>query len=377
MGTDTGAIAAGDRGLAAGASSRRDFSIDLLRAIAIIEVVLAHSNLPGWLFQARNFGVPLLMLLSGWSISLALSKRKPAFGSYIRRRFERLVIPTWTFLACYFIAYAVLDVAGVTSRYFTTQNIINGFLFGSDIDYVWVIRVNLLLSLITPFLLDVKTRDLSPYRFIFYCFLVMSLGSALWVMFDVEENRLAFGAAHDLIKSTVFYVVGYGSIFAIGMTLSTLSKRGIFLLAVAFGFLFVVLAMVLIYQTGNFVPTQSFKYPPQLYYLCYALAVSLTLIAFRDRIARLIVWPRVRGWISFIGSNTLWIYLWHIAAIDIVMLLVELHIVPAHFVPVWIAICFLSISVVWLQGLAVQRAMRIAPQSWGKSLGLFGTMEQS
>ena len=65
-------------------------------------------------------------------------------------------------------------------------------------------------------------------------------------------------------------------------------------------------------DTGSFVSTQLYKYPPTIYYLSYAFfAINAVFLAVKDinlnnALVRLII-----VWLS---SNSLWIYLWHIFA---------------------------------------------------------------
>lgn len=53
----------------------RDLSIDLMRAIGLLCVILAHVNPPATLMQIRCFDVPLMLFVSG----LVFSGRKPNF----------------------------------------------------------------------------------------------------------------------------------------------------------------------------------------------------------------------------------------------------------------------------------------------------------
>jgi len=42
----------------------RDTSLDLMRFLGVLVLMLAHAEPPGWLFQLRNFGTPLLIVAS-------------------------------------------------------------------------------------------------------------------------------------------------------------------------------------------------------------------------------------------------------------------------------------------------------------------------
>ena len=64
--------------------------------------------------------------------------------------------------------------------------------------------------------------------------------------------------------------------------------------------------------TGNFAPTQEFKYPPMLYYLSYAFTFIAFLWYYRQGILNILRYIGVLRFCIYIGRHTLWIYLWHI-----------------------------------------------------------------
>lgn len=67
-------------------------------------------------------------------------------------------------------------------------------------------------------------------------------------------------------------------------------------------------------------PTQLFKYPPRIYYLSYAISICLILWILKDKVVFIIneISPKVLGCIAYIGSRTIWIYLWHIVVLGFV-----------------------------------------------------------
>lgn len=44
---------------------QRDSSVDIMRAIGLLCVILAHINPPSLLLQIRSFDVPLMLFVSG------------------------------------------------------------------------------------------------------------------------------------------------------------------------------------------------------------------------------------------------------------------------------------------------------------------------
>lgn len=62
-------------------------------------------------------------------------------------------------------------------------------------------------------------------------------------------------------------------------------------------------------------PTQDFKYPPRIYYLSYAIAVSAFLYMWCDRLT--VKNKYIRQAIEYLSSNSMWIYLWHILCLNL------------------------------------------------------------
>ena len=86
----------------------RNYNYDFLKFVGISCVILAHTGVHGLIFQLRNFDVPLLVLLSGISFAEYSSTNFQSYKEYILKRFIRLVVPTWIFLAFYNIAIFLL-----------------------------------------------------------------------------------------------------------------------------------------------------------------------------------------------------------------------------------------------------------------------------
>ena len=81
----------------------RDDRIDVLRAIGLLCIVLAHVDPPSFILQLRNFDVPLMVLISGSTFYItANNRRQNTYLSYLIDRIFRLVVPTWIFLLFFF-----------------------------------------------------------------------------------------------------------------------------------------------------------------------------------------------------------------------------------------------------------------------------------
>lgn len=111
--------------------------------------------------------------------------------------------------------------------------------------------------------------------------------------------------------------IPYALIFALGCRLPSISNRKVLLMAVCCLLVYISLAYYYSIDNGVYVLTQVKKYPPQLYYTSYALACCFLLWLFRLKITNILP-TRVREFCVYIGSHTMWIYLWHIPFVAIV-----------------------------------------------------------
>ena len=61
-----------------------------------------------------------------------------------------------------------------------------------------------------------------------------------------------------------------------------------------------------------------FKYPPRIYYLSYAIFCTLILWIIKNNLVYFInnISARILGDLAYIGSHTIWIYLWHIVELQ-------------------------------------------------------------
>ena len=123
----------------------RDYRVDFLRFCGVCLIILAHCSPPSLIFQARNFDVPMMVLIAG--ISFGLSFKEQPYLNCVKSRFKRLLLPVWCFLIIYFsscLLFAFPTMLPSTSKIFHT------FLLNDGIGYVWIIRVFLMVALIAP-----------------------------------------------------------------------------------------------------------------------------------------------------------------------------------------------------------------------------------
>lgn len=117
----------------------RLFYLDIFKVIGLLCIVLAHVFPPQIIFQARNFDVILMIVIS--SMLFFYSNKQISFWSYVGKRFERLVIPTWIFLAIFFSLSILLF-----PNYLSLKLVATSFALEGGIGYVWVIRIYFIIA---------------------------------------------------------------------------------------------------------------------------------------------------------------------------------------------------------------------------------------
>lgn len=291
----------------------RDEKIDILRFIGLAMIVLAHSGLAPseLLFQIRNFDVPLMVLVSG--MSFALSYKGQPRALYVWKRIKRLLFPVWLFLTGYFF---VMYATGYPMPLPSKNAIVTSYMLLSGIGYVWVIRVFLLVAITAPSILRFSRRlkSFPRYMTVLGFFYVLY---ELAVYFSKPPLTSALGVA---IENTVLYLVPYAVLFAIGLRVQKLTRRQLLCLAGGSSAVFCLKGISLYHAYGKFIPTQVFKYPPTVYYLSYALTVSLILWCLSPVISKVLTKTRLLGPVMFVAQNSIWVYLWHILLIQVVKL---------------------------------------------------------
>jgi len=279
-------------------SKSRNIDIDFLKCIGITCIVLAHVSPPVELFQLRNFDVPLMVIISGLSYAAFSSARYISYRRYVFDRFVRLVVPTWILLI-------IMYSSGILS--FSLFNVFCSFtLIGCAGMALWIIRILFIGAILSPLLYSLNAKAGKEIYFYSILFVAYLFYSMLLLVPDPANRYI--DKMYDVF---ILYNIPYLLIYLYGIRFAHFS-RGTLKIHCAIALIcFAGFGIYFYLQTGTFIPTQFFKYPPRIYWISYAvfaaLAIYLLATSEKYRLEKL----KYNAMIRFIGSSTLWIYLWH------------------------------------------------------------------
>jgi len=285
----------------------RDFRFDALRAIGLFAIIFAHVDPPATLFQLRNFDVPLMVLLMGTVYTLSSSKNLDYF-KYLYHRVFRLYVPTAIFLILFFLIKLVIANFSGTAFPYSKDVILSSFELTTGIGYVWIIRVFIIIALIMPFLWG-RYQKIGNKKFLwtlFFVYIGYEILSQIYPYSGLENYVLV----DKIFENIIFYLLPFGCVAGLGLAIKDLDRKALTRLATFFGSIFLALALYYLNTTGHFAPTQSAKYPPHIYYLSYALFVSILL--YLSSLTKIFTKIFDNRFVAFVGAASLWIYLWQI-----------------------------------------------------------------
>ena len=285
---------------------QRDLSIDYLRFIGISMIILAHVAAPFTLVQFRSFDVPLMIFISGLT-----SSRKPVPGylTYIGTRSKRLLVPVYVFLTGLFLTLYLLRSSGVITEDIPFKTVVHTYMLLEGIGYVWIIRVFLLIMVLTPFLVRFEMTCRNNVLYGLICLSLMFLNDAILLLdFPLPGGKLV----NLFVGEFAMYLFGYAPLFMLGLRLRYADEK--VCRGYVWGALICAASGLLCYWINNGLPfaPSAYKYPPQCYFLLYGSLISVVLWFLKDRIVSIIDSVKLGSLVTFVGQNTIWIYLWHI-----------------------------------------------------------------
>lgn len=314
-------------------NSKRDYSIDWLKAIGTLCLFLAHVNAPFWINEIRGFDVPLMVFLSAILAEGSLSRASSSL-SYIAKRIKRLVIPTWIFLVFFYLCMASVNQLP------SIGTVVKSFLFQRDggiAGYTWIIWIYIICSLLTPVLTKINQKNL-----VLFLPIVIAYEMACFYT-NWSENRIMY--------YTFFTVIPYGLFLLYALNFKKHPDKVNVINSLIIALVHIGYAWFLFKKYTAYVPIGEYKYPARFYYFSYAIPIItcmyLTFKAsgFCDRYNRVI---------TFISKNSLWIYLWHIFTLAILKYVLKVE----NWVVSYIILVLASLGITYVQTTFVRYLMR-------------------
>lgn len=122
-----------------------------------------------------------------------------------------------------------------------------------------------------------------------------------------------------ILQNIIYYIIPFGICMAIGLEIKDLIDKTIIKISLIFIVIFFILTILNFRVMGNLITTNNYKYPPRLYYLSYAIGMSLIAIYFVERKNIFNIKEKLDiKIVRFISTHTMWIYLWHILYIILI-----------------------------------------------------------
>lgn len=315
--------------------------IDYLKTFGLLLVILAHVNCPPWLMQLRNFDVPMLVFISGYLANK--SYRIGSYKEYYKKRFLRLVIPTWIFLIFFYIIQAL------TYNIPAWNDILRGFLFQKDanmVGMVWVIWVYLVCS----FLIPIYKKIGYDKRHILIWIIFLVINEFICKYTNISENKYMY--------MSFMTIIPWGGITYLGFYYDKIDIKTKKSILFCSGITFVLYGLFLYLENNFFVNTNLFKYPARIYYLSYSIFCLI------------IIWKLIKKInikeckiIEFISKSTLWIYLWHILLLYIVKKIITND---NLWVIQYILIIILSVAITYIQNIIINKLIDKYEYRWLK-----------
>jgi len=332
---------------------QRDIRLDVLKTLGLMCIIFAHvgpeNNI---LFNIRRFDVPMMVIVSGILYFYSSGQKKVSFWNYLQKRLPRLIAPVWVFLIFFFVSASVIFFCLSQPYPFSTRKIFETFLLSNGIGYVWIIRVFTLVAIFAVLINNIYQWCQSEFRF-------LTLLSVSYLAYEILVNKIhrfyLHGLFHSLVNDYLFYLIPYGCLFGLGMTLPNIRKKTMLLISGIFCIIFFLCTFYYSYHAGHFVSNVDFKYPPKIYYISYGIFMSLLCFFVVDNLTKKYNFLSQKNLyieaITFISSSSLWIYLWHIFFVYYWQKLIVTHLpnFSNRFVIDFFVVLICSISVTYLQ----------------------------
>ncbi len=246
--------------------TERNKLIDNLRGFSILIMILTHvtaffpnDKLAFTIWNWSNFAVPIFIFCSTYLFLQKGSDKPVNYLTYLKKRFLRLLIPYYIFLFFFLILLLFINAKMVTFKYIWQSILVIG---GVDIN--WLVLLFLCITTILP----IFVWSLKKSKLFFWLYFVLSFGSSIGLLF------FNFPMPYKFIMWLPWSIVIYVTYFYLK---SEINKKRLVILF--FSSLFIFISSYIIQSSLNHsLVLIHNKYPPNIFFLSYGIAVMLGLI---------------------------------------------------------------------------------------------------
>lgn len=291
------------------------FHIDFLKSVAIIVLIIIHIfsyylndrlifNLWNWL----HFVVPIFVFASGYLFVSVYKKyflSTKGFLLWIRKRLIRLLLPYYFFLFLHYFLWLFFPhffqgLGLLKDLKFILSSI---FLFGG-VDFNWFVLLFVQLTILSPLIVfSLKNRK----RLLMF-FLTSVLFSLYFFFFKFPYQYFKWAM---LIPWLMVFYFGVFSFLIEDKLKKTNVKKFYILMCIIFSFIF----LFFYFYQPNIVFIEN-KYPPNLAYLSYGLAINYLLVFLSSLYS--LTNKFLKEGIVFLSKNSYNLFFFHYLSMDFV-----------------------------------------------------------
>ena len=284
------------------AQKTRNNIIDDLRGIAILVMILIHTNayflhvkLAYLTLEISQFAVPVFIFCSAYlSFRKKMDLDRQSLVSYVKKRFVRLLQPYYLFLVVHFIFTFIAEPRKMTTAYVTN----NIFLTGG-LDFNWLVLLFIQFTFLIPFLTWLRDKN---KRFFYLYTAISAISTLVFLKYTpLPYYRAIMWLPWSLL---IIFTMEYVEAEANGAWQTTTATLAIILYG-----------LTRFFQTeiGHSLYHYNNKYPPNMYHLSYGI-VCILVLAFLSR-KNVFAWQPLRWLIRFLSVYSYSIYFFHILVI--------------------------------------------------------------
>lgn len=246
--------------------------IDYLRGFAIFIMITTHSfsyYLNNALFYTVwdliHFIVPMLVFSSTYILfQRDLSGKGEKLISYLKKRFNRLLIPYWIFISILFLFFKFFDPTK-----FNILNFLNNFFLVGGLDMNWLVLLFIYITIISRLFLYIKNFFI--LTLLLFIFSLLSTITLLFIHPSISYRYTMWLPWTIVVLYTFLYV--------------KFNNNKFILISLIFSVLIFIVSRIIIIQNNQSLSLFSNKYPPNIYYLSYGIIwLNICLLIFKSKV---------------------------------------------------------------------------------------------